>query len=64
MEAATSSERLTLTVEEAAEILGIGRSLCYELVRRGEIPSLRLGGRWVIPRKAIEEMLAAAGQGS
>jgi len=42
----------TLTVEQAAEILGCGRSLAYDLIRRNEFPSpvLRLGNRrYVIP---------------
>lgn len=50
-------QRLTLTVEEAARLLGISRSLAYELVRDGEIPSLRLRRRIVVPRRAIDAML-------
>ena len=34
----------TLTVEEAAKLLGISRTLAYELVTRGELPSLRKTG--------------------
>ncbi len=45
-------ERLTLTVSEAAKALGIGRGTAYELVRTGEIPTLRLGRRLVVPRAA------------
>jgi excisionase family DNA binding protein len=41
--------RLTVTVEEAASVLGLGRSAAYEAARRGEIPSRRLGRRIVIP---------------
>jgi excisionase family DNA binding protein len=44
-----SSERLTITGEEAAARLGISRGLAYELVRRGDIPTLRLGRRIVVP---------------
>jgi len=51
-------ERLTLTVAETAKVLGIGRTLCYERVRSGEIPSLRIGRRLVIPRAALEKLLA------
>lgn len=40
---------LTLTVEQAAKVLGIGRSTAYELVHTGDIPSLRLGRRIVVP---------------
>jgi excisionase family DNA binding protein len=39
----------TFTVEEAAKILGISRGLGYELVRSGELPSLKLGRR-VVPQ--------------
>lgn len=54
-------ERLTLTVEEAAGVLGISRALAYELVARGELPSLRLGRRIVVPRRALVAMVEGAG---
>jgi excisionase family DNA binding protein len=47
----------TLTVEQAAGILGISRGLAYELAARGEIPCLRLGRRIVVPRAALAKML-------
>ena len=50
-------DRLVLTVPEAAELLGICRNAAYEGVRRGEIPSIRIGKRLVVPRTAFEEML-------
>jgi excisionase family DNA binding protein len=53
-------ERLTLTVEEAARLLGISRAFAYDLVRRGDIPSLRLGRRIVIPRRGIDGLLGRA----
>lgn len=53
-------ERMTLTIEEAAALLGISRALAYELVKRGELPSLRLGRRVVVPRKALEAFVEAA----
>ncbi len=37
--------RLTYTVPEVAELLGISRSTAYVCVRRGEIPSITLGRR-------------------
>lgn len=40
---------LTLTVEQAAELLGIGRSTAYELVRSGCLDSIRLRRRIVVP---------------
>lgn len=55
-----ASDRLTITVEEAAARLGISRTLAYELVRRGEIPSLRLGRRRLVPVHALDLMLREA----
>jgi excisionase family DNA binding protein len=48
---------LTYTVEQAAEALQIGRSAAYEAVRRGEIPSVRIGRSVRIPRHQLEAML-------
>ena len=56
----THEHRLTYTVEEAAQLLGISRGLAYELVKAGEIPSVQLGRRLVVPRAALHSMLAAA----
>jgi excisionase family DNA binding protein len=53
------SRRLTLSVAEAAELLGISRALAYELVARGELPSLQFGRRLVVPWRAIERLLAS-----
>jgi excisionase family DNA binding protein len=50
-------ERLVLSVPEAAGMLGISRRLAYELVARGELPALRLGGRIVILRRPLERLL-------
>ena len=58
------SEKLTMTVEEAAALLGISRALGYELVSRGDIPCLRLGRRIVIPRRAIDRMIDETGPAS
>lgn len=48
---------LTVTVEQAAKLLGIGRSTAYELVHTGDIPSLRLGRRIVVPAAQIADRL-------
>jgi excisionase family DNA binding protein len=47
-----------MTVDEVAAYLGISRGTAYDGVRRGEIPSLRIGRRILVPRAAIEAMLA------
>jgi excisionase family DNA binding protein len=55
-----TTERLVFTVDEAAYLLNISRSLAYELIARGELPALRLGRRIVIPRVTLEELLETA----
>lgn len=52
-----SQNKLTITVPEAARMLGISRGLAYEMAREGTIPALRFGRRMVIPLVAIERML-------
>ena len=54
-------ERLAVTVEEAAALLGISRNLAYELVGRKELPSLRLGRRVLVPRRALDRLLDVGG---
>jgi excisionase family DNA binding protein len=50
-------EPLAVSVEEAAQLLGIGRSLAYEAARRGELRTVRLGRRLLVPVAAIEHLL-------
>lgn len=51
-------ERQVLSVEEAARALGLGRNSAYQAVRRGEIPVIRIGRRLVVPKAALERLLA------
>ena len=53
-------QRTMLTVPEAAKLLRIGRNHAYELVARGEIPSVRLGRLIRIPRAALDQRLGIA----
>ena len=55
------TNRATMTVEEAAERLGISRTLAYELANSGRlpVPILRLGRRIVVSRWALERVLQA-----
>lgn len=55
-------QRLVYTVEEAALLLGLSRSFAYEAVQRGEIPSMRIGKRILVPKAALERFLIAASQ--
>ena len=49
--------RLTLSVDEVATLLGLGRTACYEAARRGDIPSRRLGRRVIVPVPALLDWL-------
>jgi len=53
-----SSERLTLTVNEAADKLGISRAGAYAAAQRGDLPSIRVGGRVLIPRAQFDRLLS------
>ncbi|MGH3511182.1 MAG: helix-turn-helix domain-containing protein [Acidimicrobiales bacterium] len=49
--------RLLLTVEEAADRLGIGRTLMYGLVKDGEVESVHIGRLRRIPADALPRYL-------
>ena len=46
--------RILYSVQEAAELLGVGRTFMFYLVATGEIESLKIGKLRKIPRDAIE----------
>ena len=50
-------DRLVLTIEEAGKLLGLGRSGTYEAARRGDIPTLRIGSRILVPKVALLKLL-------
>ena len=58
--ATENTARLVLTVEEARKLLGLSRGLIYEAVRQGQIPSIRVGRRILIPRVALQRFLGEA----
>jgi excisionase family DNA binding protein len=53
--------QLTMTVDEVAVALGVNRLTAYAGVKRGQIPSIRIGKRILVPRVAFERMLECAG---
>ena len=50
-------QRLTYTVEEAGDLLGISRGSAYTLVRTGQIPALRMGRKLLVSRGALQDLL-------
>lgn len=55
-----TGDSLVLTPNEVARLLRIGRSTCYEGIRQGVIPSLRIGRRILVPKGALLKMLEQA----
>ena len=53
----SADQRLTISVAEAGQLLGISRGLACTLVNRGDIPSIRLGRRIVVSRQALDQLL-------
>ncbi len=52
-----NTTKRTYTVPEAAERLGIGRTAAYEAARAGQIPTIRIGKRILVPIAALEQLL-------
>ena len=53
------AQRTTITVDQVASLLGIGRTAAYETARRGQLPTRRLGRRLLVPVPALLEWLGA-----
>ena len=49
--------RKALSVEMAAEMLGIRRSMGFKLIRRGELRSIKAGTRTLVPVAAVDEFI-------
>jgi excisionase family DNA binding protein len=50
----TPNRRLLYSIEEAAQLLGIGRTFMFELVATGQIASLKIGRRRKIPSSVLD----------
>jgi len=50
-------EKATLTIDEAAKVLGIGRNKAYEAAGKGQIPTIRIGKRILVLREPLKRML-------
>ncbi|WP_409568315.1 helix-turn-helix domain-containing protein [Methylobacterium sp. E-041] len=53
----SGTARKTISVEEAGRQLGISRNTAYEAAGRGEIPTIRIGRRMLVPVIAFERLL-------
>lgn len=52
-------ERQTFSVDEAAEILGVSRNSAYAAAKAGELPTIKLGRRLLVPKAALDRLLAS-----
>jgi excisionase family DNA binding protein len=52
-----SASEPTLTIERTARIMGLSRASAYEAARRGEIPSIRVGRRLLVPTAELRILL-------
>ena len=58
---AEAKERLTLTPRESVKLTRFGLNHTYDLLKRGEMPAIRVGKRFFIPKAALLNWLEAAG---
>lgn len=53
-------ERLVYTVPEAGALVGLGKQAAYEAAKNGSLPTVKFGRRIVVPKVALQRMLAEA----
>ena len=53
------ASKVTYTVKEIAEMLGLNLGGTYQLIRTGQIPAVRLGSRWIVPKHRFHAWLHA-----
>jgi excisionase family DNA binding protein len=51
----------TVSVPEAGRRLGISRGSAYRAARDGSLPSIRVGGRVLVPKRALDRLLDGGG---
>lgn len=50
-------EKIVYSIKEVAELLGISRSLAYEMIKTKKLPVLTLGRRKVVPKTQLEQWI-------
>lgn len=54
---ALGNVRKTISVEDAGKQLGISRNAAYDAARRGDIPTIKIGRRLLVPQAVFERMI-------
>ena len=52
------AEPIAVRVPDAARLIGLSRSRLYELMKRGEVEYVKVGGATLIPYEALREFIA------
>jgi excisionase family DNA binding protein len=58
---ANREERKTMTIPEAAKMLGISRNAAYQAAKRGELPVIRIGRLVLVSVPALQRMIEQGG---
>ena len=57
LDRAEEAGRVAFTITEAATALSLGKSTAYRMAENGDIPTIRIGRRLVVPIAALRELL-------
>ena len=53
----TKPGKAAYSVRQTAELMGLGLNQTYAGCKSGEIPAIRVGNRWIVPRAALDRLL-------
>ena len=54
----TDTSKLVYSVDECADLLRIGRSLAWQMVRQGQLGSFKIGHRRLVASEDLEAFIA------
>jgi excisionase family DNA binding protein len=54
---ADREDAATISIDEAASIIGVGRNQAYAAAKRGELPVIRVGKRYLVLKAALKRLL-------
>ena len=60
-EAVVNGGRLVYSVDEAAKMLGVSRNSAFAAAAKGDIPTIRIGRRLLVPKVQFDALLAGRG---
>jgi excisionase family DNA binding protein len=56
----TPKDALALRINDACSLIGVARSTLYRLIDSGEVKTIRIGGRHLVPRSELDRLVAGA----